>query len=125
MANAYVRFFQDEKNREVVEDLLREIEFEEQASAGLASGTAPVLDGLNFVITGSVEHFKNRNELKETIESLGGKTTDSVTSKTDYLINNDSTSNSTKNKKARELGVKIITEEQFLDWINSNAKPEN
>jgi DNA ligase (NAD+) len=55
---------------------------------------------------------------------MGGKTTDSVTSKTDYLINNDNLSNSTKNKKAKELGVKIITEQQFLDWINKSIKPE-
>jgi DNA ligase (NAD+) len=127
MANAYVKFFQDEKNQTVVEDLLREVEFEEQApvSAGSASGTALLLDGLTFVITGAVEHFKNRGELKEAIESLGGKTTDSVTSKTDCLINNDNTSNSTKNKKAKELGVKIITEQQFLDWVNHNTRPEN
>ncbi|HWQ77354.1 MAG TPA: NAD-dependent DNA ligase LigA [Anaerovoracaceae bacterium] len=117
MANSYVNFFQDEKNREAVEDLLREIGFEEQKPAAAAAGPALTLDGLTFVITGSVEHFKNRSELKDTVEFLGGKTTDSVTSKTDYLINNDNTSNSTKNKKAKELGVKIITEEQFLDMI--------
>lgn len=117
MANAYVRYFQDEKNRLIVEDLLREIEFEEQAAAGPASDLT--LEGLTFVITGSVEHFKNRNDLKETIEAKGGKTTDSVTSKTDYLINNDNLSNSTKNKKAKELGVKIITEEEFLKMLVS------
>lgn len=122
MANAYVNFFQDEKNRLIVEDLLQEIEFEQQASSVSEAGL--ILDGLTFVITGSVEHFKNRNELKDTIESLGGKTTDSVTSKTDFLINNDNTSNSSKNKKAKELGVKIITEQQFLDWINGSVKPE-
>ena len=115
MANAYVKYFQDEKNRLIVEDLLREIEFEEQAAAGPAPDL--ILEGLTFVITGSVEHFKNRNDLKETIEAKGGKTTDSVTSKTDYLINNDNLSNSTKNKKAKELGVKIITEQQFLDMF--------
>lgn len=119
MANAYISYFQDEKNRVIIEDLLREIELEQQASSAPASGQ--LLDGLTFVITGSVEQFKNRNELKDTIESMGGKTTDSVTSKTDYLINNDNMSNSTKNKKAKELGVKIITEQQFLDWIKEKS----
>ncbi|HVI39197.1 MAG TPA: helix-hairpin-helix domain-containing protein, partial [Anaerovoracaceae bacterium] len=122
MANAYVKFFGDEKNQLIVEDLLREIEFEEQPAAGTASEL--IFDGLTFVITGSVEHFKNRNDLKETIEAMGGKTTDSVTSKTDYLINNDNLSGSTKNKKAKELGVGIITEEQLLDWIDNDVKPE-
>lgn len=121
MANAYVEYFRNEHNRQNVADLLPELEFEEQSSTG--SGGENILDGLTFVITGSVEHFKNRNEVKETIESLGGKTTDSVTSKTDYLINNDNTSNSSKNKKAKDLGVKIITEQQFLDWIENNLKP--
>lgn len=122
MANAYVSFFENEHNRLIVEDLLREIEFEEQAAAAPAAGL--MLDGLTFVITGSVEHFKNRNELKDAIEALGGKTTDSVTSKTNYLINNDNLSGSAKNKKAKELGVEIITEQEFLDWINNNVKPE-
>lgn len=122
MAGAYVNFFQDEKNRRIIGDLLQEIEFVQQASSGPVSGQ--VLEGLTFVITGSAEHYTNRSELKDAIESHGGKTTDSVTSKTDFLINNDNTSNSTKNKKAKELGVMIITEQQFLDWINNGVKPE-
>jgi DNA ligase (NAD+) len=121
MANAYVNYFQNDHNRQNVEDLLREIEFEQQTPAG--SSAEMILDGLTFVITGSVEQFKNRNEVKETIESLGGKTTDSVTTKTDYLINNDNMSNSTKNKKAKELGVKIITEQELIDWISGREKP--
>ena len=68
-----------------------------------------------FVITGSVEKFSNRNELKAYIEDRGGKVTGSVTSNTTYLINNDVNSNSSKNKKAKELGVKIISEEEFLN----------
>jgi DNA ligase (NAD+) len=122
MANAYVSFFENEHNRMVVEDLLSQVEFEVQAVSAPAAGQ--LLDGLTFVITGSVEHFKNRNELKDTIEALGGKTTDSVTSKTDYLINNDNLSNSSKNKKAKELGIKIITEAEILSWIESSKKPE-
>ena len=73
-----------------------------------------ILQDKVFVITGSVNHFANRNELKEVIESLGGKVTGSVTGKTDYLINNDVNSTSSKNKKARELGVPILSEEDFL-----------
>lgn len=73
-----------------------------------------IFAGVNFVITGSVHHFANRNAVKELIESLGGKVTGSVTSKTNYLINNDVTSTSSKNKKANELGVPIISEEDFL-----------
>ena len=69
---------------------------------------------LNFVITGDVERFKNRNEVKALIESLGGKVTGSVTSKTNYLINNDVNSSSSKNKKAKELNIPIITEEEFI-----------
>ena len=71
--------------------------------------------GKTFVITGSVEHFANRNEIKALIESLGGKAAGSVSSKTDYLINNDTTSNSSKNQKAKELGVPIISEEEFIN----------
>jgi len=75
------------------------------------------ITGKTFVITGSVEHFKNRNELKEKIETMGGKVSGSVSKNTDYLINNDTTSNSSKNKKAKELGIKIISEEEFLELI--------
>ena len=120
MANAYVSYFQDEKNQVIIRDLLREIEFEAQTSSGTAGDM--IFDGLVFVITGSVEHFKNRNELKDIIEAKGGKVTDSVTSKTDYLINNDNLSNSTKNKKAKELSVPIITEQQIVDWIENMVR---
>jgi len=73
---------------------------------------------MNFVITGSLEHFSNRGEAKNLIESLGGKVTGSVTGKTNYLINNDVTSTSSKNKKANELGIPIISEETFLELVN-------
>ena len=72
---------------------------------------------MTFVITGSVEHFANRKELQAAIEARGGKATSSVTSKTTYLINNDVTSNSSKNKKAKELGVPIISEQDFLAML--------
>ena len=74
------------------------------------------------MITGSVEHFANRGEVKELIESLGGKVTGSVTSKTNYLINNDVTSTSSKNKKANELGIPIISEEMFLNMIQEDQE---
>ena len=77
-------------------------------------GGSDRLAGLTFVITGKVEHFANRDELKRTIERAGGKTASAVSSKTSYLINNDISSGSSKNRKAKELGVPIITEEDFL-----------
>ena len=75
------------------------------------------LTGKTFVVTGSVQHFANRGELKELIESKGGKVPGSVTSKTNYLINNDVQSTSSKNKKARELGIPILSEEAFLKML--------
>ena len=77
--------------------------------------TGEKLKGLTFVITGDVTHYKNRNELKAYIESLGGKVTGSVTGKTSYLINNDKMSASSKNKKAAELGIPVISEEDFIE----------
>lgn len=120
MADAFVRFFADEKKRIIVEDLLKELEFE----AIEAAETEQVFEDVVFVITGSVEQFKNRDELKELIEAKGGKVTSSVTSKTNYLINNDNLSGSSKNKKAKELGISIITENQFADWLNNGVRPE-
>lgn len=81
------------------------------------SANDKILDGKVFVITGSVGHFKNRKEMQEIIESKGGKVTGSVTAKTNYLINNDTTSGSSKNKKAKELGIPIISEQEFVEMI--------
>ena len=89
-----------------------------------ANNNAQIFEGMNFVITGSVNHFANRNEVKAVIEERGGKVTGSVTNKTNYLINNDTTSNSSKNKKAKELDIPIITEEDFMKMLeggNGNA----
>ena len=83
----------------------------------MASGENAVLADMVFVITGSLNHYSNRNELKELIEKLGGKVTGSVTGKTSYLINNDSTSSSSKNKTAAKLGVPVITEDEFIKMI--------
>ena len=86
------------------------------------------ISGKTFVITGSVHEFANRDELKSFIEARGGKAASAVSAKTDYLINNDSKSTSSKNKKAIELGVPIITEEEFLDLVggkqNANQDTE-
>lgn len=79
-----------------------------------------IFKNMTFVITGSVHHFANRNEVKALIESKGGKVAGSVSSKTNYLINNDAASASSKNKKAKELGVPIITEDEFLELIEKN-----
>ena len=80
-------------------------------------GPEQTLAGKTFVITGSLNHFPNRNALKELIESRGGKTTGSVTSRTSYLINNDTASGSSKNRKARELGIPVLSEEDFLKML--------
>ncbi len=120
MAKNYVSFFKDEKKQEIINDILKEVELE----AAQENTSEQIFDGINFVITGSVEQFKNRDEVKEVIEQRGGKVTGSVTSKTNYLINNDSMSNSSKNKKAKELGVRIITENEFAEWLNSGTLPE-
>lgn len=120
MAGNYVKFFNDDKRKVIVEDLLREVELEEAEE----NNEPQVFENINFVITGSVEQFKNRDELKEEIEKRGGKVTGSVTSKTNFLINNDNLSNSSKNKKAKELGINIITEIQFVEWLNNGIVPE-
>lgn len=119
MAEAYTRYFSNEENRRIVKNVLDEVEFEEIT----VSAAEQIFENVNFVITGAVEHFANRDEVKELIESKGGKVTGSVTSKTNYLINNDILSGSSKNKKAKELGVSIITEEQFINWVENGDRP--
>ncbi len=111
IAESFVTYFQDEGKRERFFNLLSELVIAQEERADEEQQT---LKGKVFVITGSLNHFSNRTELKELIESRGGKVTGSVTGKTDYLINNDTTSGSSKNKKAKELGVAIISEEEFL-----------
>lgn len=110
LADAWINYFKQEKNNEMVDRLLCEVTFPQEAE----TEGSKKLEGMIFVITGSVEHFENRKALQEAIEAQGGKATGSVTSKTTYLINNDTTSNSSKNKKAKELGVPIISEEDFI-----------
>ena len=109
IAAAIVAYMRDEKNLEMMEHLLSELVFEKiETDAG-----GQMLAGMSFVVTGSLNHYASRNELKEIIEQMGGKVTGSVTSKTVCLINNDAASGSSKNKKAKELAVPILTEEEF------------
>ncbi|MBO7354591.1 MAG: NAD-dependent DNA ligase LigA [Lachnospiraceae bacterium] len=108
LARSFTDYFADPKNLEMYREMVSLLTFEKEEAA------SNELEGKVFVITGSVEHFSNRNELKDYIEARGGKVTGSVTAKTSYLINNDITSGSSKNKTAKELGVPIITEEDFL-----------
>ena len=115
MADAYTDFFDDEGNAAVVRDLMDVLVLDESFEE--ADVSQQPLAGKTFVITGKVTHFENRDGVKTAIEHAGGKTAGSVSSKTDYLINNDIASSSGKNKKAKELGVPIITEEEFLEML--------
>ena len=110
IATAFVEYMQDKDNLQKIDHLLAELEVE----TPVVEEGSQTLAGLQFVITGSLNHFGSRNDLKEVIESKGGKVTGSVTGKTTALINNDITSNSSKNKKAKELGVPILSEDDFL-----------
>lgn len=110
LADAWITYFKEEKNNEMVDRLLPELTIAREAEVREDG----IFEGMTFVITGSVNHYENRKALQEDIEAHGGKATGSVTSKTTYLINNDTTSNSSKNKKAKELGVPIISEEDFI-----------
>ena len=107
-------YFADETNAAAVDALLAEVNI----AVPQENTEAMTLNGKTFVITGSVAHFANRSELKAFIEERGGKVTGSVTKKTDYLINNDTESTSSKNKKARELEIPILSEEAFLELVN-------
>lgn len=113
IAESFVSYFSDEKKRAEFMRLLGELHIEQTAQLQSDSG----ISGKTFVVTGSVEKFANRKELQSFIESRGGKVTGSVTSKTDYLINNDTASASSKNKKAKELDIPIISEEMFLEMV--------
>lgn len=112
LAGSIEDFFKSEKNIENVESLRKILKFETEENGG-----GDKFAGKVFVITGSLTHFSNRNEMKELIEKNGGKVSGSVSSKTNFLINNDTDSNSSKNKKAKELGVEIISEEDFLKLL--------
>ena len=120
MADGFVAFFADEKKKKIVEDLLKEVHLDEtyeEAGQGFA--------GLTFVITGSLQHYENRDALKKEIERAGGKVAGSVSAKTSYLVNNDLLSASSKNKKAKELGIPIIDEETVKKWLETGERGED
>lgn len=112
LAKSIRDYFSDKKNARVVDDLINEVSIKKTKKKGNLK-----LDGMTFVITGSLENYDNRDELVKVIEDNGGKTASSVSKNTNYLINNDINSNSSKNKKAKELGVKIISEGDFEKLI--------
>ena len=109
IARSLTEYFADPENNRKLDHLMSHLAIKKEEKKG-----EQIFQNMNFVITGSLEHFDNRNQAKELVESLGGKVTGSVTKKTNYLINNDTTSNSSKNKKARDLGIPVISEEEFL-----------
>ena len=111
IAGTYVEYMKDPENREKLDRLMGELHVEKPQGGAEKQDLA----GKTFVVTGSLNHYASRNELKEEIEARGGKVAGSVTGKTECLINNDVTSSSSKNKKAKELGVAILSEDEFLE----------
>ena len=122
LADNFVAFFKNETNVEETRLLAAELTFREAES--LPAGEAALFDGQTFVITGDVHVFKNRKEVTELIDRLGGKAAGSVSAKTAYLINNDILSSSSKNKKAKELNIPIITEEEFIAMLPEELRPQ-
>ena len=116
MADAFVGFFANPAKAHIVEDLLKEIQLDEEFEAAGAA-----FEGLTSVITGSLNHYENRDALKAEIERQGGKVAGSVSAKTSFLINNDLLSQSGKNKKAKELGIRIIDEETIIKWLQTGV----
>ena len=110
LANSFVNYFSDEKHVTEFRNLLSELHLEKE----VIDRSNDKINGKTFVITGSLQHFENRDALKQKIEELGGKVTGSVTNKTDALINNDVHSTSSKNKKAASLNIPVISEETFI-----------
>ena len=115
MAGSYREFFSSEENKKTVADLLAILDLDETEEK-----TGNTLAGMTFVITGSLDRYENRDALKADIEKAGGKVAGSVSAKTSYLINNDVNSSSGKNKKARELGIPVINEEEAIEMLNGN-----
>lgn len=116
IAGSVCDYFSSELHVENFRNLLKELSLTKET----VNRSEQIFAGMNFVVTGSVHHFANRNEVKEVIEQRGGKVTGSVTSKTNYLINNDTQSSSSKNKKAKELGIPVISEEEFLELLGES-----
>lgn len=121
LAENFVAFFKDETNTEETRLLADRLSFRE--TEALPEGEAGLFAGQTFVITGDVHIFRNRKEVTELIDRLGGKAAGSVSAKTTYLINNDVMSGSSKNKKAKELNIPIITEEEFIAMLPEDMRP--
>lgn len=115
-SGSVIAWYENNKNQSALKALLKEVTIEKVASGPDEDGKCR---GLTFVITGDVHHYKNRDEFKAYVEASGGKVTGSVTSKTNYLVNNDVESTSSKNRKAKELGVPIISEDEFVERFGS------
>ncbi|HAG04959.1 MAG TPA: DNA ligase (NAD(+)) LigA [Lachnospiraceae bacterium] len=111
-AQKFVRYFNDENNRDLLNRVLKYIEIVKEVNED-----KKIFEGLTFVVTGKVNNYPNRKALQEDIEKHGGKNTSQISAKTSYLINNDITSSSTKNKTAKKLGIPIITEDEFIDML--------
>ncbi len=122
LADNFIGFFADDKNIRRALDLAEVLTFKKAEDEG---STEQIFAGMTFVITGDVKHFPNRKAVEAVIEKLGGKASGSVSSKTSYLINNDITSRSSKNVKAAELGIPVITEEDFIAMLPEELKPED
>lgn len=114
IADSFLSYFGAEKNKKIVQNLLKELTLEQETEEA-----STALEGKTFVITGSLEEFSSREDLKQWIEQQGGKVTGTVTSKTNYLINNEVSSSSSKNKKAKELGVPILSEKDLKALLKS------
>ena len=112
IAESVIRYFSDEKHNRELDDLFKELRPEAETK-----NSEQIFAGMSFVITGAVSHFTNRDEAKAAIEERGGKVTGSVSGSTSYLVNNDPASGSTKNRKAKELGIPVITEQELLDMM--------
>lgn len=113
-SNSILEWYADPKNSRMFDELLTKLDIEKVEIKDTSDGN---LNGKTFVITGDVHNFKNRNEFKAYVESQGGKVTGSVSKKTDYLVNNDTESTSSKNNKAKELGIPIISEDTFIEMF--------
>lgn len=122
LADNYVRFFADAKSRNAALDLASVLTFRKDETE--SQNIEKIFEGKTFVITGDVHHFANRREVQDVIDLLGGKASGSVSAKTSYLINNDIMSASAKNQKAKELNVPIITEEQFIEMLPEDRRPQ-
>lgn len=118
LAGGFRAFFDNPENRENIDELLKVLDIDESFDAG-----SNFMEGLTFVITGSLNHYANRDQFVADLEACGAKVAGSVSAKTSYLINNDLTSNSGKNKKAKELGIPIVDEETVIHWLDKGAYP--